>query len=102
MSWRSVRIVTAVSVFGLTWLVCPAIEAQHRGLFSPIEGAATELNSPAPASLDATTLRSRVVTMDLDRLHRSRATALPVRPFKAKPHLRAAAVVTRRLHQMQP
>ena len=84
MSWRSVRIVTAVSVFGLTWLVCPAIEAQHRGLFSPIEGAATELNSPAPASLDATTLRSRVVTMDLDRLHRSRATALPRSPVQSK------------------
>ena len=77
MPWKSVGCITAVSVIALT---CPgslAVEAQSSGLFSPIEGVAAQLDSPAPSPLDATTLRSRLVTMDLDRLQRAGAIALP-------------------------
>ena len=86
MSWRSVRIVTVVSVFGLTWLVCPVIEAQRSGLFSAVNRGAEHSDSPTPALLDATTLRRRVVTMDLGRLQRPRAaaTALPRSPVQSK------------------
>ena len=86
MSWRSVRIVTVVSVFGLTWLVCPVIEAQRSGLFSAVNRGAEQSDSPTPALLDATTLRRRVVTMDLGRLQRPRAaaTALPRSPVQSK------------------
>ena len=75
MSWTGVRIVTVVSVFGLTWLAPPAVKAQRSGLFSAVNGASARLDSPAPASLDATTVRRRVVTIDLERLRRARAAA---------------------------
>ena len=84
MSWRSVRIVTVVSVFGLTWLVCPVIEAQRSGLFSTVNRGAEHSDSPTPALLDATTLRRRVVTMDLGRLQRARAAALSRQPVRTK------------------
>ena len=86
MSWTGVRIVTVVSVFGLTWLAPPAVEAQRSGLFSAVNGASARLDSPAPASLDATTLRRRVVTIDLERLRRARAAAsvLPRQPVHTK------------------
>ena len=105
MSWTGVRIVTVVSVFGLTWLAPPAVEAQRSGLFSAVNGASARLDSPAPASLDATTLRRRVVTIDLERLRRARAAASvlprpPVRTSKLYP--RVAAVVTRRPRRMPP
>ncbi len=75
MSWKSVRCITVVSVIGLTSLGLPAVEAQSSGLFSAVYRASVQLDSPVPASLGATTLRSRVVMMDLDRLQRARATA---------------------------
>ena len=86
MSRTSVGIVTVVSVFGLTWLAPPAVEAQRMGLFSAVNGASARLDSPAPASLDVTTLRRRMVTMDLGRLQRARAaaTALPRSPVQSK------------------
>ena len=74
MLWTSVQGTIGVSVIGLAWLVCPVIEAQNRGLFSSIEGAAAQLDSHPPVSLDATTLRRRVVTMALDRLQRARSS----------------------------
>ena len=89
MSRTSVRIITVVSVFGLTWLAPPAVEAQRMGLFSAVNGASARLDSPAPASLDVTTLRSRVVTMDLERLQRARAVAAarsPVQTEAVSPH----------------
>ena len=86
MSWTGVRIVTVVSVFGLTWLAPPAVEAQRSGLFSAVNGGSARLDSPAPASLDATTLRRRVVTIDLERLRRARAAAsvVPQPPVHTK------------------
>ena len=96
MLWTSVQGTIGVSVIGLAWLVCPVIEAQNRGLFSSIEGAAAAADSHPPVSLDATMLRRRVVTMPWT------GCSAPVLPFKAKPHLCAAAVETRGLHQMQP
>ena len=86
MSWTGVRIVTVVSVFGLTWLAPPAVEAQRSGLFSAVNGASARLDSPAPASLDATTLRRRVVTIDFGMLTRARAAAsvLPRPPVHTK------------------
>ena len=75
MSLKSVRCIAAVSVIGLTWLTPSAVEAQQSGLFSAVDRASAQLDSPTPASLDAITLRSRVVMMDLDRLQRARATA---------------------------
>ena len=86
MSWTGVRIVTVVSVFGVTWLAPPAVEAQRSGLFSAVNDGSARLDSPAPASLDATTLRRRVVTIDLERLRRARAAAsvLPRPPVRTK------------------
>ena len=86
MSWTGVRIVTVVSVFGLTWLAPPAVEAQRSGLFSAVNGASARLDSPAPASLDATTVRRRVVTIDFGMLTRARAAAsvLPRPPVHTK------------------
>ena len=84
MSWISVRCITAVSVIGLTWLAPPAVEAQHSGLFSAVNRGLEQLDSPPPASLDATTLRRRVVTMDLGRLQRARAAALPGSAVQSK------------------
>ena len=75
MLWKSVRCITVVSVMGLTSLGLPAVEAQSSGLFSAVYRASVQLDSPVPASLGATTLRSRVEMMDLDRLRRARATA---------------------------
>ena len=84
MSWTGVRYITAVSVIGLTWLAPSAVEAQQSGLFSTVDPAAEQLDSPVPALLDATTLRRRVVTMNLDRLQRARATTLPRSPVQSK------------------
>ena len=84
MSRTSVGIVTVVSVFGLTWLAPPAVEAQRMGLFSAVNGASARLDSPAPASLDVTTLRRRVVTMDLERLQRARAIAAALSPVQTE------------------
>ena len=86
MSWTGVRIVTVVSVFGLTWLAPPAVKAQRSGLFSAVNGASARLDSPAPASLDATTVRRRVVTIDFGMLTRARAAAsvLPRPPVHTK------------------
>ncbi len=75
MSRASERYIIAVIVIGLTWLLSPAAEAQRRGLFSAVNRAVAQLDSPALASLDAATLRRRVVTIDLERLQRARAAA---------------------------
>ena len=86
MPWKSVGCITAVSVIAL---MCPgslAVEAQSSGLFSAVNRGAEQLDSQAPTSLDATTLRSRLVTMDLDRLQRARAAAaaLPRSPDRSE------------------
>ena len=73
MSRTSVRCITAVSIIGLTWLLPSTVEAQRRGLFSAVNRAAAQLDSAAAGLLDDTTLRRRMVTMDLDRLQRARA-----------------------------
>ena len=87
MSWTGVRYITAVSVIGLTWLGPSAVEAQQSGLFSTVDPAAAQLDSPTPASLDATTVRRRMVTIDLGRLQRAQATVAGLRrppvPVKA-------------------
>ena len=75
MSRASERYIIAVIVIGLTWLLSPAAEAQRRGLFSAVNRAVAQLDLPALASLDAATVRRRVVTMDLERLQRARAAA---------------------------
>ena len=89
----------AVSVVGLMWLAPSAIDAQHRGLFSAIHNDAAQPQSPAP--LDPTTVRRRVVTIDLGRLGRARAsTAEPPRPavrsksLSQLPQRRAASPVS--------
>ncbi len=81
MSWKGARCITAVSVIGMTCLGLPAAEGQGVGLFSAVNRA-EQLDSPTPASLDAITMRRRVVTMELERLERVRATtaALPRPP----------------------
>ena len=84
MSWKSVRCITVVSVIGLTSLGLPAVEAQSSGLFSAVYRASVQLDLPVPASLGTTTLRSRVVMMDLDRLQRARAAALLRSPVQSK------------------
>ena len=62
----------AVAVVVLTGLVPSAAHAQPRGLFSAVPDDAPQPLSPA--SLDATTVRRRVVTVDLDRLDRAQAS----------------------------
>ena len=62
-----------VSVIGLTWLVPPAADAQQGGLFSAARDGAAQPQSPA--SLDATPVRRRVVTLDLGRLRRAQVSA---------------------------
>ena len=79
MSWTGVRYITAVSVIGLTWLGPSAVEAQSSGLFSAVNRGAEQFDSPTPASLDATTVRRRVVTIDLGRLQRAQATVAGLR-----------------------
>ena len=61
-------------------------EGQGKGLFSEVEPAAARTRTRASASTDATTLRRRVVTMDLERLRRARAAAsvLPRPPVRTK------------------
>lgn len=89
MSWTSVRCITAVSFIGLTWLASPAVEAQRKDIFSPVDRARTQPDLPEAALLDAATLRHRVVTMNLERLQRARAAAL------SRSSLRRKAVSTR-------
>ena len=84
MSWKSVWCVTAASVIGLTCLGLPAVAVQSSGLFSAVNRGAEQLDSQAPTSLDGITVRRRVVTMDLDRLQRARATTLPRSPVQSK------------------
>ena len=84
MSWKSVWCVTAASVIGLTCLGLPAVAVQSSGLFSAVNRGAEQLDSQAPTSLDGITVRRRVVTMDLDRLQRAKATTLPRSPVQSK------------------
>ena len=72
----------AVSVIGVMGLVPPAIAVQRDGLFSTVNRPAEHLDSPVLTSHDATIVRHRLVTIDLEQLHRARAAAdvLP-RPF---------------------
>ena len=78
VSWTSVLSVAAVPVIGLMWIGLPAVQAQSSGLFSTNYRAPAQLDLPRPASLDATTLRRRVVTMDLGQLQRAQAAAAPL------------------------
>ena len=78
------RWMAAVTVVLLGLLLTATVEGQGKGLFSEVEPAAARTRTPA--SLDATTLRRRVVTMDLERLRRARAAAsvLPRPPVRTK------------------
>ena len=71
----SVRSITTVVVIGLTWLAPPGIEAQSSDLFSPVERPAALQELSAPASHDASVVRRRLVTIDLERLQRAHAAA---------------------------
>ena len=52
-----------------------AVEAQLKGLFTAIGRARAEMDSPALAVLDDSTVRHRVVAIDLGQLQRARAVA---------------------------
>ena len=86
MSLRSVRSITAVTVMLLSWLFTVEAREQRGVLFSAVSSAELPLDSPKPTSRGATTVRRRVVTMDLRRLRRARAVAseLPRRPARIK------------------
>ena len=70
----------AVTVVLLGLLLTATVEGQGNGLFSAVDRAAARLDSPAPASLDATTVRRRVVTIDFGMLTRARAAASVLPP----------------------
>ena len=67
----------AVMAVLLTLLAPIAAEAQRRGLFSAVNRGASQPDSAI--SLDATMVRRRVVTMDLGRLERARASTSALR-----------------------
>ena len=92
MSWTSVRSITAVFVMGLAWLAPPAVEARSRDLFSTIDRPAARLDSPEPASRDATVVRRRLVRIDLQRLQRARAAA----SVHSRPRIQTKVVSPRR------
>ena len=78
-------VMAAVTVVLLGLLLTATVEGQGKDLFFEVEpGAAARTR--ASASTDATTLRRRVVTMDLERLRRARAAAsvLPRPPVRTK------------------
>ena len=78
------RFMAAVTVVLLGSLLTATVEGQGDGLFSEVEPAALRTRRRASASTDATTLRRRVVTMDLGRLQRARAAALSRQPVRTK------------------
>ncbi len=78
------RFIAVITVVLLALLLTAAAEGQGGGLFFAVNRGAEQLDSPVPALLDATTLRRRVVTMDLDRLQRARATTLPRPSIQSK------------------
>ena len=51
------------------------VEAQLKGLYTAIGRARAEVDSPAPAVLDDSTLRHRVAAIDLGQLQRARTVA---------------------------
>ena len=61
-------VMSVIAACVLTALVAPAVEAQAADLFTPV----TEAPSALPS--DDLTLRSRVVTLDLEQVERARAT----------------------------
>ena len=79
------RWMAAVTVVLLGLLLTATVQGQGKGLFSEVEPAAVA-RTRASASTDATTLRRRVVTIDLERLQRARAAAsvLPRQPVHTK------------------
>ena len=79
------RWMAAVTVVLLGLLLTATVQGQGKGLFSEVEPAAAA-RTRASASTDATTLRRRVVTIDLERLRRARAAAsvLPRQPVHTK------------------
>ena len=78
------RFMAAVAVVLLGSLLTATVEGQGDGLFSEVGPAALRSRTRASASTDATTLRRRVVTMDLGRLQRARAAALSRQPVRTK------------------
>ena len=74
----------AVTVVVLGSLLTATVEGQGDGLFSEVEPVAVRTRTHPSASTDATTLRRRVVTMDLGRLQRARAVALSRQPVRTK------------------
>ena len=79
------RWMAAVTAVLLGLLLTATVQGQGKGLFSEVEPAAAA-RTRASASTDATTLRRRVVTIDLERLRRARAAAsvLPRPPVHTK------------------
>ena len=61
------RSIAAATVAVLMALAAPAVEAQNADLFTPVDA------TPPSGPLDAITLRSRVVTIDLGQLDRAQA-----------------------------
>ena len=82
----------SVTVVLLGLLPTATVEGKGKGLFSAVEPAAVRTRTRASALTGATTLRRRMVTMDLDRLQRARA-AVSARPRSL---LRTKAVSARR------
>ena len=79
----SLRCLVAVTVAGLTVLAAPAVTAQAADLFTSVD------ETPPAGPLDDITLRSRVVTINLDQLDRAQATATD--PPDQTTHTRDAA-----------
>ena len=67
MFLTSLRCMAAATVVVLTALAAPAVEAQTADLFTPID------EPPPSGPLDDITLRSRVVTIDLEQLDLAQA-----------------------------
>ena len=77
------RCVAAATVALLTALTVLAVEAQPPALFTPVDAP------PPSGSLDAITLRSRVVTIDLGQL--DHAQAVVAEPSSQPPHTKAGS-----------
>ena len=78
------RFMASVTVVLLGSLLTATVEGQGDGLFSEVEPAALRTRRHASALTDTTTLRHRMVTMDLARLQRARTAALSGSPVRTK------------------
>ena len=80
LRYPSPRSIVALTLILLTVLFAPAVTAQAADLFTPVD------EPPPSGPLDALTLRSRVVTIDLGQLDHAQATvaepAVPTTPTR--------------------